>query len=67
MSLEVKILHGRPMGSNYPDSPTIEEVKGIVNDHLDMRVWSPRDKDWRDGVIPEGDYYHRVFGKQTER
>ena len=64
MSLEVKILHGRALGSNYPDSPTIEEVKGIVNGHLDMRIWSPRDKNWRDGVIPEPDYYERMFGKQ---
>lgn len=53
MSLEVKILHGRPMGEAFPDSPTLDEVKAIVNEHLDMRVWSPRDERWRDGVIPK--------------
>ena len=52
MSLPVKILHGRPSGPHYPNSPTIEDVKRIVNEHLDMRIWSPRDPDWRDGVIP---------------
>jgi hypothetical protein len=67
MSLEVKILHGRPMGEAYPDSPTVDEVRAIVNTHLDMRIWSPRDRDWRDGVIPEPDYYDRVYGKQRER
>lgn len=53
VSLEVKILHGRPMGDGWPDSPTLDEVKAIVNQHLDMRVWSPRDPRWRDGVIPK--------------
>jgi hypothetical protein len=66
MSLEVKILHGRALGEAYPDSPTIEEVKAIVNEYLHMRIWSPRDKNWRNGVIPEGDYYARVFGRQVE-
>lgn len=52
MSLPVKILHGRPSGPAYPNSPTIDDVKRIVNEHMDMRIWSPRDPRWRDGVIP---------------
>ncbi len=56
MSLEVKILHGRAMGDGFPDSPTIEEVKAIVNSHLDMRVFQPRDSRWRDGVMPAADW-----------
>ena len=56
MSLPVKILHGRELGGNYPDSPTVEEVKAIVNSHFDMRIWSPRDPRWRDGVIPPADW-----------
>lgn len=59
MSLEVKILHGREMGEWYPDSPTIDDVRGIVNSHLDMRVWTPRNPRWRDGVIPEDNYKDR--------
>ena len=59
MSLEVKILHGRPMGEWYPDAPTIDDIRGIVNSHLDMRVWHPGNPRWRDGVIPEPDYKER--------
>jgi hypothetical protein len=59
MSLEVKILHGRPLGEWDPDAPTIDDVKGIVNSHLDMRVWSARSPRWRDGVIPAADYLER--------
>ena len=59
MSLEVKILHGRELGEWYPDSPTVDEVKAIVNTHLDMRVFQPRDPRWRDGVIPTADYLEK--------
>ena len=60
MSLEVKILHGRePDFSCWPNSPTIEDVKRIVNEHLEMRIWSPRDKNWEEGVIPEADWQSR--------
>jgi hypothetical protein len=52
VSLPVKILHGRPDGPSHPDSPTIEDVKRIINEHLDMRVWSPRNPRWAEGVIP---------------
>ena len=52
MSLPVKVLHGRPLGPAYPDSPTLDDVKRIVNEHYDMRIWSPRSDRWRDGVIP---------------
>lgn len=50
MSLSVKILHGRYY--EHPLSPTIEDVKQIVNMHDGMRIWSPRDPNWRDGTIP---------------
>ena len=60
MSLEVKILHGRePDFSCWPNAPTIEDVKRIVNEHLEMRIWSPRDKNWEEGVIPEADWQSR--------
>jgi len=60
MSLEVKILHGRePDFSAWPNSPTIEDVRRIVNEHLEMRIWSPRDKNWKEGVIPEADWQSR--------
>ena len=53
MSLEVKILHGRePDRRLWAETAGVEDVKKIVNAHLDMRIWSPRDPRWRDGVIP---------------
>jgi hypothetical protein len=53
MSLPVKILHGRPNHpASYPNSPTIEDVARIVNEHTDMRIWSPRTARWTEGVIP---------------
>ena len=50
MSLKVKIIHGRY--SPHPLSPTIEDVKRIVNSHDGMRIWSPRDPNWSAGTIP---------------
>jgi len=50
MSMTVKILHGRCRP--HPLSPTIDDVKRIVNMHDGMRIWSPRDPGWRDGTIP---------------
>ena len=50
MSLPVKIIHGRY--SPHPLSPTIEDVKRVVNSHDGMRIWSPRDPNWREGTIP---------------
>lgn len=52
MSLQVKILHGRPNHPSIPNSPTIEDVARIVNGHMDMRIWSPRTERWAEGVIP---------------
>jgi len=49
MSLKVKILHGRYY--EHPLSPTIEDVKKIVNSHDGMRIWSPRDPHWNEGTI----------------
>jgi len=53
MSLEVKILHGREeIDRNFhPEACSIFDVKRIVNKELGMRVWSPRSKRWREGVI----------------
>jgi len=60
MSLEVKILHGRePDYSMWPNSPQISDVRRIVNEHGDMRIWSPRDVNWEEGVIPEPDWLNR--------
>jgi len=60
MSLEVKILHGRePDYSQWPNAPQISDVRRIVNEHMDMRIWSPRDKNWAEGVIPEADWMDR--------
>ena len=53
MSLPVKILHGRVNPPSVPNSPTIEDVARIVNEHTDMRIWSPRTKRWAEGVIPQ--------------
>jgi hypothetical protein len=52
MSLPVKILHGRTNLPTVPNSPTIEDVARIVNEHTDMRTWSPRTARWTEGVIP---------------
>lgn len=60
MSLPVKILHGRePDFSAWPNAPQISDVRRIVNDHLEMRIWSPRDVNWKEGVIPEADWLSR--------
>ncbi len=49
VSLQVKILHGRPGGDKGPDA---QFVKEHINEHLDMRVWTPRSAYWREGVQP---------------
>jgi len=53
MSLQVKLLHGRPNPKDIPNSPSIEDVARIVNEHYDMRIWSPRTERWAEGVIPK--------------
>jgi hypothetical protein len=53
VSLPVKILHGRVNPPNIPNSPTIEDVARILNEHSDMRIWSPRTDRWNEGVIPK--------------
>ncbi|GAG31863.1 unnamed protein product, partial [marine sediment metagenome] len=60
MSLPVKILHGRePNFSLWPNAPQISDVREIVNAHTDMRIWSPRDVNWKEGVIPEAGWMSR--------
>jgi hypothetical protein len=49
VSLPVKILHGRPGDDKGPD---VQFVKDHINEHLDMRVWTPRSHYWREGVQP---------------
>ena len=49
VSLQVKILHGRPGDDKGPDMDFVEK---IINEHSDMRVWTPRSKHWREGVQP---------------
>ena len=49
VSLLVKILHGRPGDHNSPDMDFVEK---IINEHTDMRVWTPRSPYWREGVWP---------------
>jgi len=53
VSLPVKILHGRPNSRDIPNSPTIKDVARIVNEHMEMRIWSPRTYKWVEGVIPK--------------
>ena len=55
MSHEVKILHGREEVDRnlHPEACSLGDVKNIVNEHTEMRVWSPRAKRWLDGVIPK--------------
>ncbi|GAG22938.1 unnamed protein product [marine sediment metagenome] len=54
MSHTVKILHGREeIDRNiHPEACSLDNVRNIVNEHTEMRVWSPRSKRWSDGVIP---------------
>jgi hypothetical protein len=49
VSLEVKILHGRQGSKEGPDAAFVES---IINEHLDMRVWTPRSAYWKEGVQP---------------
>lgn len=49
VSLQVKILHGRPGDDK---GPSIQFVKDHINEHSDMRVWTPRSAYWREGVQP---------------
>ncbi len=50
VSLQVKILHGRPGDKHSPDMDFVEK---IINEHSDMRVWTPRSPYWREGVWPK--------------
>ena len=50
VSLLVKILHGRPGDHNSPDMDFVEK---IINEHTDMRVWTPRSPYWKEGVWPK--------------
>jgi len=50
VSLPVKILHGR--SCNTPGHPTNDDVARIINEHYEMRIWSPRTPNWNEGVIP---------------
>ena len=49
VSLQVKVLHGRPGDDK---GPSVQFVKDHINEHSDMRVWTPRSRYWQEGVQP---------------